>query len=905
MSYIGNARSLLVINSNVRDDLIPEKISGVWKDTFELSQEVPGGFEGNVTVIRQKYVVDPVVEGAPSNKISIQATGMVATLTCNDPALSAALSAIRNTDHLLVVKVNNSDPGRDTSFQGQGFTVDSVEYTGIADSNGNYITINFQVSNITETSQVDDTFDISYGYAAPWEVLDPENDYEIEGTGDLQNRIIRLIQAPGADDKVYVLHRAEGTYKFAPSAKSVGPEQLSENLRNFLVDRYTCQPNQAIFELSQPAISAGSLIVTVNGVIADSIQELDESLVASPGEYFWALSASGTQIEFHQDSIPPTGSKVRVVHLGFTTVSRRAKFATGQASNIPPLSVGTDQLKNNAVTTLKVAESAITAEKLAADSATGAKILLNNNEFLRAKNSSGVALGLLKLNAQNKTVLQNSSEVAIEINSVNKVSVTSDAILPETNNDLSLGSSSKKLKDVFVAGNISVDGTVDGADISDLKQTVDAILAKINNGDILPIGAIMMWGSSSAPISRGWLRCDGSPISRVEYSELFAIVGTTFGVGDGSTTFNLPDLRTRAPVGSNATGTNVAANEGKSVGDRTITHSHIGGVHQHGLANHTHAVPGHHHVHSTALGSTLAISISSGAHTTNVDHTHENALAIETANKLDKITWPETGGRHNHPDAGQILSGTNTPSINHNHRSWWGSAFSPISGDQKISENQALSLNHSHGIWARGVSDQADSSLPVNPHDHDISQHNDDPNNETLTVSTQPEGGSDITLLRRRTRENSSGLYHTHGITRFYTDSAYTLTAIPGNENAWRTQTDQLTNGANKTPTDLNHQHPITITNSGIHNHAGLKLEYKGVDVSPIGLTLADRGKHTHNASDFSGAIGKVTGGANGNDSILSDPSATTNTDSSGAVNTSEGVSPYLVVNFIIKAKQV
>lgn len=62
-----------------------------------------------------------------------------------------------------------------------------------------------------------------------------------------------------------------------------------------------------------------------------------------------------------------------------------------------------------------------------------------------------------------------------------------------------------------------------------------------------PIGEITMWATSTAPT--GWLIADGSAISRSTYSDLFAVLSTTYGVGDGSTTFNLPNLKGRVPVG--------------------------------------------------------------------------------------------------------------------------------------------------------------------------------------------------------------------------------------------------------------------------------------------------------------------------------------------------------------------
>lgn len=64
----------------------------------------------------------------------------------------------------------------------------------------------------------------------------------------------------------------------------------------------------------------------------------------------------------------------------------------------------------------------------------------------------------------------------------------------------------------------------------------------------LPSGCLMMWTTASAPT--GWLLCQGQAVSRSIYSALFAAIGTTFGSGDGSTTFNLPDYRDRMPVGA-------------------------------------------------------------------------------------------------------------------------------------------------------------------------------------------------------------------------------------------------------------------------------------------------------------------------------------------------------------------
>ena len=63
----------------------------------------------------------------------------------------------------------------------------------------------------------------------------------------------------------------------------------------------------------------------------------------------------------------------------------------------------------------------------------------------------------------------------------------------------------------------------------------------------IPTATIVPWSSASVPT--GFLECAGAAVSRSTYSGLFAIVGTTYGAGDGSSTFNLPDLQNNTPVG--------------------------------------------------------------------------------------------------------------------------------------------------------------------------------------------------------------------------------------------------------------------------------------------------------------------------------------------------------------------
>jgi len=95
-----------------------------------------------------------------------------------------------------------------------------------------------------------------------------------------------------------------------------------------------------------------------------------------------------------------------------------------------------------------------------------------------------------------------------------------------------------------------------------------------------PAGSITMYGGSSAP--SGWFLANGSAVSRVTYSSLFAVIGTTYGAGDGSTTFNLPDLKGRVAVGNDAGQTEFDV-LGETGGEKTHTltvgemptHNHI------------------------------------------------------------------------------------------------------------------------------------------------------------------------------------------------------------------------------------------------------------------------------------------------------------------------------------------
>jgi microcystin-dependent protein len=104
-------------------------------------------------------------------------------------------------------------------------------------------------------------------------------------------------------------------------------------------------------------------------------------------------------------------------------------------------------------------------------------------------------------------------------------------------------------------------------------------------------GLIIPWGDSSIP--SGFLECNGAAVSRVTYSALFAVIGTTYGSGNGSTTFDLPDLQDNVAVSKSISknlastgGANTVSktgNVGGSLGGTTLTSAE--------LPVHTHPTP--------------------------------------------------------------------------------------------------------------------------------------------------------------------------------------------------------------------------------------------------------------------------------------------------------------------------
>lgn len=194
----------------------------------------------------------------------------------------------------------------------------------------------------------------------------------------------------------------------------------------------------------------------------------------------------------------------------------------------------------------------------------------------------------------------------------------------------------------------AVNATSDGFIIDHLSNiTFDQLTGTVTSF-VVPSGVIWDYGGSAAPA--GWLICDGTAIDRTTYANLFAIIGTAFGVGNGVTTFNIPDYRRRVSVGAGGSGTATLANTvGSTGGEERHTLSTAE------LATHTHSDPGHVHQEQLPAGAVRLAYVGGttgvGSNFTFDDMTAhnytDNIIALNTASATTGIGSAGSGSSHN------------------------------------------------------------------------------------------------------------------------------------------------------------------------------------------------------------------------------------------------------------------
>jgi len=274
MAYIGNTYADRSSGSRPRDDFIGDGT----QSTFVLSQGVPGGYESSIRVVVDNVQQEPIEAYKIVRLLRLTIINQLNDFVKND----------------VLTQTGSGATGRIVNAPYNAGYVDVLE-TSVAD---------FVASN----TRVDGTID-GIGYVSSIQQLD--------GYG------LQFTSVPESGAVIYIIHDGGETYQLQPAAGSVTPESLSENLRNFVVDKFTATAGQTDFTLSQTEISANSLLVIIDGEVKTAIDD-------------YTLSNNGATVTLTTGAL--VGAKVVVIHLGFGTVSRHAIQEVGEFT--PSLKIG-------------------------------------------------------------------------------------------------------------------------------------------------------------------------------------------------------------------------------------------------------------------------------------------------------------------------------------------------------------------------------------------------------------------------------------------------------------------------------------------------------------------------------------------------------------------------------------
>ena len=211
------------------------------------------------------------------------------------------------------------------------------------------------------------------------------------------------------------------------------------------------------------------------------------------------------------------------------------------------------------------------------------------------------------------------------------------------------------------------------------KAYVDNFLAYATG---MPLGAITAYATNGVPA--GWLLCNGQAVSRTTYAGLFTAIGTIYGVGDGTTTFNVPDLRDEfiRGLGAGVLGTKYVASFASHTHGVAITSGNVSADHTHGFstggmsanATHGHTLTDNGHDHTTQAHSHTAPIFSVGG---------PQQFAVVISDALNAVAGTQTtsAAAPNTNIAGTGIS-VGTANTDHTHSGTTG----------------GISANHTHSV---------------------------------------------------------------------------------------------------------------------------------------------------------------------------------------------------------------
>jgi microcystin-dependent protein len=225
----------------------------------------------------------------------------------------------------------------------------------------------------------------------------------------------------------------------------------------------------------------------------------------------------------------------------------------------------------------------------------------------------------------------------------------------------------------------------------------------------IPSGSVTAFAGAAAP--SGWLMCNGSAVSRTTYADLFAVIGTTYGVGDNSTTFNLPNLNGRVPVGFDV-GQSEFDFVGKTGGAKTHT------LTTNEMPSHTHLQNSHSHGGSTS-------SDGSHAHTATIaeDGFHDHTASAASAGTHDHGNIASSGSHdHSYNTGNTVARQTGTSS--------------GLQGTVLGAANTTGTRSHTHNIVNDGSHTHTITVDGWGTHTHGITINDNGSHSHTVTINT-------------------------------------------------------------------------------------------------------------------------------------------------------------------------
>lgn len=220
-------------------------------------------------------------------------------------------------------------------------------------------------------------------------------------------------------------------------------------------------------------------------------------------------------------------------------------FCFDQTTNLTYMLTGTDFAK---VSAFAPYGSQFTTDNVTLELVNNLAQVKDNGLSPVKLNASGIGNGLERISSN--TILRTKLSSKLEFDGTGAITVAAAAI---ENENLAQAPANT------IKGRLNTPGTPGDLSVADLVTLLAGSITTV------PIGTILDWaGAGTLPIT--YLECNGQSVSRTEYQTLFLVLSTSWGAGDGVTTFNLPDLRRRVTVGSGGTSTATLANSVGSYG---------------------------------------------------------------------------------------------------------------------------------------------------------------------------------------------------------------------------------------------------------------------------------------------------------------------------------------------------